>query len=92
MLDFKLVACAGKPLVKLEDLPTLSLSVSTQPQIEDAPMADERGAKKRPPEGRSWLVREEDAALEVETAARIEDVEIVDRFSNAFQFAMRRDR
>jgi hypothetical protein len=32
MLDFKLVACAGKPLLKLENLRRLSLSVATQPQ------------------------------------------------------------
>src|SRR6185503_15739468 len=90
--DFKLDASAVKPLLKLDNLRRLSLSVSTQPQIEDAqgPVAQR---KKRPPRravSRSVLQR--GPGLEVEAPARVEHVEIVDRFADALEFAVGRNR
>jgi hypothetical protein len=86
--DFKRVACAVKSLLKLEKLESLPISVATQPQIEDVsgPVAQH---KKTAPKGGLKGVLQRGLGLEVEAPASVEHVEIVDRFADALELAVR---
>ena len=89
--DFKRVACAVKSLLKLEKLESLPISVATQPQIEDVsgPVAQH---KKTAPKGGLKGVLQRGLGLEVDAAARVDQVEVVDRHWDVLQLSAWRNR